>query len=131
MGSVRRAAAAIALGALGALGGSSALAAAGCAGTTEADATTEPLAEQHEDVSLAACGAVVSYRAASPDSEGTLALDRRTWSVVPGAKVDGADLLVPGAEVCVRADLDAERRIVACAVSAAPDEDPWAEAGLR
>jgi hypothetical protein len=114
-----------------AVAGAVAVAATGCAGTTDADDTSAPLVAQHEDVSLAACGAVVSYRAPSADREGTLALERRTWSVLPGAKIDGADLLVAGADVCVRADLDSERRILACAVSAAPEEDPWAEAGLN
>lgn len=77
-------------------------------------------------LSVAMCGAVASYTAATRAAAGHLAIDSRAWDIAPGARVVDGDMLVRGADVCVDAELDASRRISSCVVSAATDAG-WPE----
>lgn len=77
-------------------------------------------------LSVALCGTVASYTAATRAAAGRLAIDSRAWAIAPGARIVDADMLAPGADVCVDAELDASRRIVSCVVSAATDAG-WPE----
>jgi len=79
-------------------------------------------------VSLDLCGVVKGWTAPTDKIDGSLAIDNRSWPVASGTDVTGKELLTVGANVCAKAQLDVNRRIVSCTV-AAPPPDPWAAAG--
>ncbi len=87
---------------------------------TEANGFNDP------GLRLSICGAVDSFAPPSPTAEGTLALDAGWWVVAKAARLRGEEVLAPGADVCLAATLDTERRIVDADISVAPSEDPWA-----
>jgi hypothetical protein len=107
-----------------------ALAVPACASRDDASSESAALVVAHDTVSFAVCGRFVSLSAPTATTDGELTLDVQAWDVAAGAKLDGTALLAAGAEVCVRADLDRNRRIVAATITAAP-ADPWAAAGLE
>lgn len=75
---------------------------------------------------LSVCGTVKLFAPPSPDARGVLVVDEAAWYLVVGARLTGAELLVVGRDVCLNATLDPARRMLACAVTPAPETDRWA-----
>src|SRR5438067_12538867 len=68
-------------------------------------------------VSLALCGEVERWVPPATGRDGQLAIGDDAWLVSADARVTGAELLVPHSAVCVTAGIDAQGRVVDCAVA--------------
>src|SRR5206468_4354490 len=101
-----------------------------CAPAKDNERDDPSLAVTHDEVTLDACGSVVTYAPATPSRDGTLELDVRQWTVAAGTTIAGSSLLTPGTAVCVSADLDPSRKIIRATIRPAP-ADPWSAAGLE
>lgn len=77
-------------------------------------------------LTLTVCGKVVTYVAPAAATSGSLELDRGKWELVPAAPVAFETLLLPGADVCVHASLDTDKRVRGVYVYT---PDPAEEAG--
>ncbi len=85
-------------------------------------------AVNEEGVTLALCGDVERWTPPAPPNDGALAIGSGHWAVASDARVTGTELLVPHTAVCAAAGLDAQGRIVDCAVTPR-GPDPWQDAG--